>query len=757
MWRLLCLKIQIEMKLKYIGLDLENIPSFLKDSKEIDYRPIKVNEENTYKVYKYIPISNIEILLTPTNRLNTIKEKYTKASRLITYLNPKEENDIFKHTTFLKMLKEVEIREIEKIEKEQKELLKQIPYKVRFEENYLWQIYYSDIQNIYFMLVPTEDLEYASFFYLLKKKIELSKTDKEEMIFVPICYENYSEQYVKNSEISDLEKYIWFFTKEWPNIYEVYNKKGELSIQIVGKTIVYNNIKSDYKVKLENKEEALKFYKLLKALFILETELPHYYEFIVKINQYGGLDFRYEQKKITYDNMLDILSNEYLKAKDEIVKLEEAKTNLEEQKEKLKIISNKKGQEYLAKEKQIATYLEYKKTFFGRVKYFFKAKKMKKEVTKIEETEEVVEPEKRTETVKTQFINKDYYTIDDIVKIYKDLDIIKSYVKNLELDTNALINKIENMENKIKNATAYIEEIDKHEKSIFEFWKFANKDDSLMLNEGSIIEDVSKNKIEKVYDYVEDMEEIGELVDKTQRKFTEQEKDAIYIGTTDLINVLNHLDNNDIIEKSLDTLKEETNNRRILFSTDKMDIFGEMADNNTKIKVLGGKKHRETAKDILKILEINTDTTIEEYKEKLIKILATIKQCIENVREAISIPVYIKAEKIDELNDLKVFDINLEEIIQNSGNKEINIYKINVKSSNKVVYFSNCIYYNNYNKTLPLGMDVGTKCLLNIDKDKLKKVSKDDFRISIQTDDFKVNTKKVNIYEYEIVEENDDK
>ena len=747
----------IEMKLKYIGLDLENIPSFLKDSKEIDYRPIKVNEENTYKVYKYIPISNIEILLTPTNRLNTIKEKYTKASRLITYLNPKEENDIFKHTTFLKMLKEVEIREIEKIEKEQKELLKQIPYKVRFEENYLWQIYYSDIQNIYFMLVPTEDLEYASFFYLLKKKIELSKTDKEEMIFVPICYENYSEQYVKNSEISDLEKYIWFFTKEWPNIYEVYNKKGELSIQIVGKTIVYNNIKSDYKVKLENKEEALKFYKLLKALFILETELPHYYEFIVKINQYGGLDFRYEQKKITYDNMLDILSNEYLKAKDEIVKLEEAKTNLEEQKEKLKIISNKKGQEYLAKEKQIATYLEYKKTFFGRVKYFFKAKKMKKEVTKIEETEEVGEPEKRTETVKTQFITKDYYTIDDIVKIYKDLDIIKSYVKNLELDTNALINKIENMENKIKNATAYIEEIDKHEKSIFEFWKFANKDDSLMLNEGSIIEDVSKNKIEKVYDYVEDMEEIGELVDKTQRKFTEQEKDAIYIGTTDLINVLNHLDNNDIIEKSLDTLKEETNNRRILFSTDKMDIFGEMADNNTKIKVLGGKKHRETAKDILKILEINTDTTIEEYKEKLIKILATIKQCIENVREAISIPVYIKAEKIDELNDLKVFDINLEEIIQNSGNKEINIYKINVKSSNKVVYFSNCIYYNNYNKTLPLGMDVGTKCLLNIDKDKLKKVSKDDFRISIQTDDFKVNTKKVNIYEYEIVEENDDK
>lgn len=747
----------IESKLEYIGLDLENIPSFLKDAKEVEYRPIKVNEENTYKIYRYIPISNIEILLTPTNRLNTIKEKYTKASRLITYLNPKEENDIIKHTTFLKMLKEVEISEIEKIEEEQKRINKQIPYKVKFERNYLWQIYYSDIQDTYFMLVPTEDLEYASFFYLLKKKIELSKTNKEEMIFVPICYENYSEQYLKNSEISDLEKYLWFFTKEWPNIYEVYNKKGELSLQIVGKATVYNNIKSDYKVKLETKEEALKFYKLLKALFILETELPHYYDFIVKINQYDGLDFKHEQKKITYDNMLDILSNEYIKAKEEIVRLEEAKINLEEQKEKLKIISNKKGEEYLAKEKQIATYLEYKKTFFGRVKYFFKAKKMKKETNLVKETEEIVEQVPKSETVKTQFITKEYYTIDDIVKIYKDLDIIKSYVKNLELDTNALINKIENMENKIKNATAYIEEIDKHEKSIFEFWKFANKDESLMLNEGNIIEDISKNKIEKVYSYEEDMEEIGELVDKTQRKFTEQEKDAIYIGTTDLINVLNNLDNKDILEKSLAGLKEEASNRRILFSTDKMDIFGETEDDNTKIKILGNKKHRETAKDRLKILEINNDTIIEEYKEKLTKILDTIKQCIENVKEAISIPIYIEEEKIDELNGLKVFDMNLEEIIQNSQNKEINIYKINTKSINKVIYFSNCIYYNNYNKTLPLGMDVTTKCLLDIDKNKLKKISRDDFRISTQIDEFKVNTKKVNIYEYEIVEENDDK
>ena len=46
-------------KLKYIGLDLGNIPEFIKDFKELDYRPSKYNDEHLYKVYKYIDISNI--------------------------------------------------------------------------------------------------------------------------------------------------------------------------------------------------------------------------------------------------------------------------------------------------------------------------------------------------------------------------------------------------------------------------------------------------------------------------------------------------------------------------------------------------------------------------------------------------------------------------------------------------------------------------------------------------------------------------
>lgn len=62
--------------LKYLGLDLENIPSSIKEFEPLDYRPSKFNDEHNYKVYKYVDIKDIQILLTPTNRLCDISEKY---------------------------------------------------------------------------------------------------------------------------------------------------------------------------------------------------------------------------------------------------------------------------------------------------------------------------------------------------------------------------------------------------------------------------------------------------------------------------------------------------------------------------------------------------------------------------------------------------------------------------------------------------------------------------------------------------------
>ena len=223
----------IEEKLKYLGLNLDKIPVSLKKFEPLEFRIPKFYDEGQYRQYRYIPIKEIQILLSPTNRLDEIEEKYKKASPIGDYLDSKKEENILKYTTFLNMLKQMKISDIEKIEEEQEKLNKKTPFKIKFKGNYLWQIYYSENTDKYFMLVPTEDADYSTFFFLLKKQLEKTKVGK---IFVPIRNVGYSKEFLKKSQFEDIENYLWLFTKNWPLIYEVYNKKDELSIQIVGET-----------------------------------------------------------------------------------------------------------------------------------------------------------------------------------------------------------------------------------------------------------------------------------------------------------------------------------------------------------------------------------------------------------------------------------------------------------------------------------------------------------------------------------------
>lgn len=364
----------IEEKLEYLGLDLQKIPAALKKTEPLEFRVPKFYDEKQYRQYRYITIKDIQILLSPTNRLDEIEEKYRKASPLVDYLDSKKEENILKHTTFLNMLNQIKIEDIEKIEEEQANLDKKIPFKVKFEGNYLWQIYYSENTDKYFMLVPTEDSDYSTFFFLLKKQLEKKKTGK---IFVPIRNVGYSREYLKKSEFEDVENYLWLFTKDWPLVYEVYDKNDDLSIQIVGETEVYGKIKSPYKIKLNSKEEANQFYKLIKAMFILQTELPHYFEFKTNIGESGEIEFYTEDRKIEYKNIAQWINEEFKLGEE---KSREARELIEKNQKKLENLKTEIATqeiEYLAKEKQISTFLECKKSFFGKFKYYFKYNKKK--------------------------------------------------------------------------------------------------------------------------------------------------------------------------------------------------------------------------------------------------------------------------------------------------------------------------------------------------------------------------------------------
>ena len=393
--------------------------------------PIVEYDEKAYKVYKYISISKIDILITKSNRLDSVYDKYSNSSSLYEYLVPEKEEDMEKHAEFLKMLDKVTIQEIQELENEQEKLQNQILFEVKYKENYLWQIYYDENNDKYFMLVPIQDLNHASLFYIIKEKIKCNTENIDKKIFVPISSLDYSEEYLKIEEISDLIRYLWLFTKEWPLVYEVYDKNNELTIQIVGKTIVYEKMESTYKIVLNNKEEAIKFYKLVKALFILQTEFENNYTFEAKISKNGGLEFAYNSKIIAFENLSSFIKEEYIKNVQSIKALTKENACIHVTLKNLKEQSKQKEEEYIIKHKQVATYLECRKTFFGKVRYYFRSKNKTSKATN-KEKEEI--QEELINIKEKEYEEKSFYTIEDLLSVCSDLEEILTEVKNLRMD-----------------------------------------------------------------------------------------------------------------------------------------------------------------------------------------------------------------------------------------------------------------------------------------------------------------------------------
>lgn len=755
----------IEEKLEYLGLNLEKIPASIKKFEPLEFRIPKFYDEKQYRQYRYIPIKDIQILLSPTNRLDEIEEKYKKASPLVDYLDSKKEENILKHTTFLNMLKQVRIEDIEKIEEEQNKLSKTIPFKVKFEGNYLWQIYYSENTDKYFMLVPTEDSDYSTFFFLLKKQLERKRTTK---IFVPVRNVGYSKEYLKKSEFEDIENYLWLFTKDWPLVYEVYDKNDELSIQIVGETEVYEKIKSPYKIVLKSKEEANHFYKLIKAMFILQTELPHYFVFKTNIKEDGQIEFYNENGKIEYDNIISWIYEEYRIGEE---RCQEAKEQIEINQKKLRKLKEEVGAleiEYLTKEKQITTFLECKKSFFGKFKYYFKySKKTNKRPIKgklpieAEEEEKIVKKGKKKKENKVS--SKKRYTIEELADLYKEFEKFETSLKNIMMDVNSLKLKKKNMNKKIENATLFIEEIDSHKKSIFEFWKYSNKDEVATLPEGEEEEVNILKKITRVFDYEEDIEGFGKTMDKIQRRaLSKQEADSVYITTTNLLEILNKVKNNEVVPKditaNLKELKQEAIEEKALMGKDEFDIFGGIPQASSKVSKIKNKKHREIAKDKFNILEINKTTKQIGYKLALEKVIENIKSALGKVTISEDLPVYkAMPNKLLDEKEINVFNINPESEMKDAikqNESQINFYKINLKKGANAISFTNSIFYDNQNKTLPVGQDLSTRILVDVSKLDLDLKKKSSFKViefEEDKDDFStIVLKTIQVFEYDI-------
>ena len=727
-------KEDIKEKLNVLGLDLENLPTFLTETNPIIFNPSRLNNDKELKVYKYVPIKDIEIYCTTAHRDDPIKEKYSKSMPLGRFIE-ESEHDSEKSAELLNVFERISDISIKRVALEQSKMADKIPFTVHYPKNQLWQIYYSADTDRYFMLVSLKEDTFDELFYLLKKKIEAEKKDKNEKVFVPISYVNYSEQYLSNKEINDIENYLWVFTKNWSLTYEVHDLNDKLTVQIVGETPIYDSLKTMYKIILRSKEEADEFYKLIKALFILQTELGSRYNFTTQINESNGIEFFYEGKKITYGDLPEFIKEKYIETEAEIKKFNQKSFKLEHKLKDLKAELKKEEAEYFIKQKEISTYLECKKTFFGKVKYFFSKKKNKpkEEIEEVENKEETKEPK----PIQGYTDDKKYHTIDDLVTVQALYEKSERYVKDLTQDIKALELKIVNTKKKIENATLYIKEIDQHKKSLFDFWKFANKDEVLELDAGDEIYDGDAQKIKKKFDYEYDFEDLGITYDKLQRtKFSKQELDSIYVASTNVLPIINMLKNGDmdkeVIEEQLRSLKSEyfTSSNSTLSSKVDFDIFGSMRDDPTQVKYLNNKSHRENEKDKFQILNINKKIDIFDFTEKLQLMTSSLNEAMHKIKFDYDMPIY-KVGSINEKlhkTDFSVFNINAEREIESYDNKfetAVKLFKLNFKEGYPAVFLTNATYYDNTNNTLPNGMDVTSKVIIDADMFEYELVKKE--------------------------------
>lgn len=752
------LKNSIDDKLKYIDLDLSNIPTNLNQEKKINYKILKEFDDATYKVYKYISVDEIEIFICKAPRLASLKEKYKSATHISKYFEDKKRSEL------LEALSNTNIEEIQEIEEEQKILNEKMPYSIKYKNGYKWQIYYSENDNKYFMLVPLSEKDNAALFYLIKEKISCLKNNIDKKIYVPICHEEYSEELLNKKQIADIENYLWFFTKKWPAVYEVYDKENNLEIQIVGKTNIYRGVESDYKLILNNKSEADEKYKLMKALFIIESDLKYLYKFESNIDDDGLLKFSFDEQEIEFKDMEAFIKEQVNEQIDTTKELIEKNKEFEEKINNLKDDCEKKNQEYSSKEKQIVMFLQCKKTFIGRFKYFFKSKKSKKKmnIKRLDDIPKIIEfAENEENEGEFNFEIKDRYTIEDLLTICHILEKKDTIYNNKILEIKSLEEKIKILDKKIENADLYIQEIEEHKRSIFEFWKFTNKDVPNALTEAEKLEQEQKNKAKKVFNYQEDLKDFGRKMDALQRKLlSKNEVDALYV-MKDYVDIINIFCKKEIEEEDnlyISTVlkqeklknEKESKEREVIY----FDIFGNIDKKPEEIKKEEDKKER---KDKYQILHLGEKTTVKDFKENISK----FKKILEKEYDKITIPYDISLYSIlnqNTMSDWCIANINPDNIIKKEATeKSMDIIKYNLPEGSPLLLYTNCIMYKGNN--IEEGIEDNSETLLYLSRFDRELTGKLKRKISFAKNEYENVIKTIKIYEYRLKpkEENDDK
>ena len=244
--------------------------------------------------------------------------------------------------------------------------------------------------------------------------------------------------------------------------------------------------------------------------------------------------------------------------------------------------------------------------------------------------------------------------------------------------------------------------------------------------------------------FEEDFEYFGKIQDRLQRRhLSKEETDSVYVANSEILDILNEIRNN--------TLSNEDLDENLSSIKKKID-----SEDSLEIKPNKMRKHKEKAKDLIEILNVKKTTRKLGYKATLEEILEKLESAIEKISTSGDLTVYKTTTKGNlSGKDLCVFNINPDEEIQKGieqGKNKINLYKVNLKEKSNAVFFTNTIFFDNDNKTLPLGMNLSNNVLIDLSKLNLQISRNSNFNIlelEDEKDDFTDTVMKtVNILEY---------
>ena len=260
--------------------------------------------------------------------------------------------------------------------------------------------------------------------------------------------------------------------------------------------------------------------------------------------------------------------------------------------------------------------------------------------------------------------------------------------------------------------------------------------------------------MEKAFDYNEDIEQLGKEMDKKNReKLSKEDCDNVYISETSILEDINSLrkEEKDNFDKRIEDLKQEALKTEILFSSEDFDIFGAISEDKTKINTLGNIKHREIKKSKFRILDITKNTQNEQYIKRLKEIINGLDKALDKSSFGYNLNTYCASVLPLDTENYNILYINPKNALEELKNCEkVNLYNIKLNENTKAIPLTNIIYYDNNNRTLPLGMDISDKVLVDLRKLKLELKKQKLFRINQEIDDIEVLTKIICVYEYEV-------